>query len=128
MKTKTIISITLITSLLLLTPTISAIQNQPNQKNNKTKTNINHYIRNIKNIIDEPPQNFLIFYFLIMISLNIRIIFVSNLAITPGDDFWGDIDIKRPFFALILITLYWRFAFWYNFFDKIAEKNNWELP
>ena len=126
-KSNNVSIIILIVFLLFITPSISAIQ--ISSTHNAAESILsNQHIKNFIDLIDEPPQSFLILYLLIMSFLTIRINLISNIAITAGDDFWGDIDIQHPFFAIILLTLVWRFAFWYNFFDKIAENNNWELP
>lgn len=63
-----------------------------------------------------------------MILLQIRMLLLTPLAITPSDEYWGSYEIKNYFFAAILFTLIYRYAFWYVLFHNIAERNNWELP
>ena len=128
MNTKIVIGIFFSSTILLLSPSISAIQplsiDQTTESATCLKTSISPYVDTISN--DEPPPWFTIFYTIIMLSLNSRILLVTPLAITPGGEYWGDFEIQSYFFTLILMTLVYRFAFWYILFDKIIEKNNWD--
>jgi len=130
MKTKIIPGILLITGLLLLSPSITAIQlpslDQTPTSTTYPKTSIPPTINT--HSTDSPPPGFTLFYTVIMLSLHARILLITPLAITPGGEYWGDFEIQSYFFALILMTLIYRFAFWYTLFDKIIEQNNWELP
>jgi hypothetical protein len=74
------------------------------------------------------PPWFTLLNILIMHSLRIRILFITPLAVTFLGGFPGEYEIKSYILFFILITQIYRFAFWYNFLDKIAEKNNWEFP
>ena len=78
--------------------------------------------------LDDPPQWFTILYSTIIFSLQGRILLVTPLAITEGDGYWWDYDINSYVFFFLLLTLVYRFAFWYTFLHKIAENHNWELP
>ena len=126
MKTKIVIGIIFSSTILLLSPSISAIQplsiDQTTESATYLKTSISPYVDTISN--DEPPPWFTIFYTIIILSLNARILLITPLAITPGGEYWGDFEIQSYFFTLILMTLVYRFAFWYTLFDKIIEKNN----
>ena len=130
MKKKIVIGILFVSSILLMMPSISAIQlisvDQANESTAYIQTHFSRYLDKLPS--DIPPPGFTFFYMLIMLSLNARILIVTPLAITPGDDFWGDYDINSYVFSFLLLTLVYRFAFWYTFFEKIAEKNNWDLP
>ena len=128
MKTKIVIGIIFSSTILLLSPSISAIQplsiDPTTESATYLKTSISPYVDTISN--DEPPPWFTIFYTIIILSLNARILLITPLAITPGGEYWGDFEIQSYFFTLILMTLVYRFAFWYTLFDKIIEKNNWD--
>ena len=130
MKRKIIIGIFFFSSMLLVMPSNSAIQfNSIDNANESTAYIQTHFSRYLDNLpSDIPPPWFSFVYMLIMLSLNARILIVTPLAITPTGEYWGDFEINSYFFFLILFTLVYRFAFWYTFFEKIAEKNNWELP
>ena len=130
MKRKIVIGIFFVSSMLLVMPSNSAIQfNSIDNANESTayiKTNFSRFLDNLSS--DIPPPWFTFFYTLIMLSLNARIVIITPLAITPTGEYWGDFEINSYFFSLILLSLVYRFAFWYIFFEKIAEKNNWDLP
>jgi len=130
MKTMIVIGIFFVSSMLLVMPSNSAIQfNSIDNANESTAYIQTHFSRYLDNLpSDIPPPWFSFVYMLIMLSLNARILIVTPLAITPTGEYWGDFEINSYFFFLILFTLVYRFAFWYTFFEKIAEKNNWELP
>jgi len=111
-------------------PINSAFQsNMIDNKNESIK-----YIKNlfskylVELIVDTPPQWFTFLYKLIILSLYARIESITPLAIIPTGEPGKYYEINSYFFFLILLTLVYRFAFWYKFFDKIAEENNWELP
>ena len=130
MKTKIVIGIFLVSSILLMIPSTSAIHfNSIDNANESTayiQTHFTRYIDNLPN--DLPPPWFTYFFTLIMLSLNARILIVTPLAITPTGGYWGDFfEINSYFFFFILLTLVYRFAFWYVLFEKIAERNNWDL-
>ncbi len=129
MKIKIVIGIFFVSSMLLMTPSISAIQllsgNQEHDSTASIKTDFSRYVEDLS--IDIPPPWFTFFHTFIMISLNARILMVTPLAITPGDDFWGDYDINSYAFFFLLLTLVYRFAFWYTFLHKIAENHNWDV-
>lgn len=97
-----------------------------NESTANIKTHFSRYLDNLPS--DIPPPWFTFFYTLIMLSLNVRILIVTPLAITPTGEYWGYFEINSYFFFFILFTLVFRFAFWYTLFEKIAEKNNWDLP
>jgi hypothetical protein len=130
MKTKIAIGIFFISSILLVMPSISAIQlisvDQANESTAYIKTQFSRYLDDLPS--DTPPPWFTFFYTLIMLSLSARIIIVTPLAITPTGEYWGYFEINSYFFFLILLTLVYRFAFWYTLFEKIAEINNWDIP
>lgn len=131
MRKKIVIGIFFVLSMLILMPSNSAIQfNSIDNTNESTayiKTNFSRFLDNLSN--DTTPPWFTFFYMLIILSLNARILIVTPLAITPTGEYWGDFfEINSYFFFLILLSLVYRFAFWYIFFEKIAEKNNWDLP
>jgi hypothetical protein len=109
-------------------PSISSIQlNHANINNNENlKTGILDFF--IKISKDPAPKWFTFFYYLIMLSLNLRIVLVTPFAVKPGGEYWWSYEVNSYFFCLILLTLVYRFAFWYNLFDRILEKNNWERP
>jgi len=107
----------------------TSIQDAIDNANESTAYIQTHFSRYLDNLpSDIPPPWFSFVYMLIMLSLNARILIVTPLAITPTGEYWGDFEINSYFFFLILFTLVYRFAFWYTFFEKIAEKNNWDLP
>ena len=130
MNTKIVLGIFFVMILILMMPSISSIQLISADKTNESivysKTDFYRYLDNLPNEI--PPKWFIFFYTIIMLSLNFRIEFLTPLAITPTGEYWGSFEINSYFFFIILLTLVYRFRFWYNFFDKILEKNNWELP
>jgi hypothetical protein len=116
--------------ILLLMPINSAFQFNMIDNKNKSidylKTHFSKYLTKLTS--DTPPQWFTSLYKLIILSLYARIGIITPLAIIPNGEPGKYFEINSYFFFLILLTLVYRFAFWYNFFDKIAEKNNWELP
>jgi len=129
MKTKILIGIFFVSTILLIMPSISSVQllsiDQKRQSIDILKI---PFYKNLDGLaINEPPEWFSYFYNMIIHSLNKRIEIVTPLAITPGGERWGDFEINSYFFCLILFTLVYRFTFWYNLFEKIAEKNNWDL-
>jgi len=131
MKTMIVIGIFFVSSMLLVMPSNSAIQfNSIDNANESTayiQTHFSKYLDNLPS--DIPPPWFTLFYTLIMLSLNARIVIVTPLAITPTGEYWGDFfEINSYFFFFILLTLVYRFAFWYTLFEKIAERNNWDPP
>jgi hypothetical protein len=130
MKTTNKINIFLISSLLLLVPLISTIQTAALQQVYKPTVHMKPlFSTHLDNQPeDEPPQWFTRIYTIIIVLLHIRILFLIPLAITLTDEYWGSFEIKSYFFASILFTLIYRFAFWYVLFHNIAERNNWELP
>ncbi len=130
MKTKIVFGIFFVSILLLIVPSISAIQLISADNSNETISPINTDVSKDLNELptDTPPQWFTLFYNLIILSLNARIVIVTPFAITPTGEYWGQYDVNSYFFFLILLTLVYRFAFWYNFFDKISEKYNWDFP
>ena len=122
MGKKIIIGTMLVLTLLLLMPSSAALYS-PSLTSHSTTS---YTIINDPPECD-PPQWFTIAYSMIIYSLQGRIILVTPLAITPSDDFWGDYDIKSYVFFFLLLTLVYRFAFWYTFLHQIAENNNWDL-
>ena len=130
MKTKIVLGIFFVLIVLLMMPSISTIQlisaDDTNESIGYANTDFYGYLDNLP--CDIPPRGFTFFYTLIMLSLYFRIEIITPLAITPTGEYWGAFEINSYFFCLILLTLVYRFAFWYNFFEKISEKNNWELP
>ncbi len=130
MKTKIVLGIFSVSILLLLMPSISAIQLTLENNTNETLANIKTDVSNELDELpaDTPPQWFIFFYHFIKLSLDARIILITPLAITPTGEYWGQFEVNSYFFFFILLTLVYRFAFWYNFFDKISEKNNWDFP
>ena len=129
-KTRILLGILFVTSLLLLIPSNSALQLNSIDNTIKSREHIQTiYSRYLENLPDEtPPVWFTFFFNTIMLFLSARILFITPLAITPSDEYWGAYDINSYVFFFILLTLVYRFAFWYILFDKIAERNNWELP
>jgi hypothetical protein len=130
MKKKIVFGIIFVSIILLIMPSISAVQlnlvDNLTQINENLKTDI---IKVLHKLTTKPaPKWFTIFYLFIMLSLSFRIELLTPLAITPSGEYWGQYEVKSYFFCLILLTLVYRFAFWYNFFDRIIEKNNWEVP
>ena len=129
MKKRIIIGVILVLTIILLAPTISAFKPYE-KKNNMIDESVKNYFSKFlkKQILDEPPSWYVTLRLLLLLSLLIRISILTPLAITPSDEYWGAYEIKSYFFAFILFTLVYRFAFWYILFDKIAEKNNWDIP
>jgi len=129
MKKKIIIYVILILCIILLAPISSAInlktKNQTKNITDDNKTNLSKYIETLS--VDTPPKWFNLLYTIIMLSLNIRIVTLTPLAITPTGEYWGSYDVNNYFFFAILFTLVFRFAFWYNVFHNTAERNNWDL-
>ena len=123
MNTKLLVLMTGIVSLLLLMPSSAALYSPSSTSHSTTSYTI---INDLP--VSDPPQWFTIAYAMIIYSLQGRIILVTPLAITPGDDFWGDYDVESYVFFFLLLTLVYRFAFWYTFLHQIAENNNWDLP
>ena len=130
MKTMMVVGIFFVASLLLVVPSISAIQFisvvQANESPASIHSQFSRYVDHLP--CDIPPSWFTSLFTVIMLSLNARILLVTPLAVTPGGEYWGDFEINSIFFYLILFTLVYRFAFWYTLFDRIAEKHNWDLP
>lgn len=129
MKKRIIIGIFIVLIIILLAPTISAINHKPINENDKADGFIKSYLSKFleDHPLDTPPSWFYYLYNIIMLSLNVRILILTPLAITPSDEYWGAYDINNYFFFFILFTLVYRFAFWYKLFHKIAERNNWDL-
>lgn len=130
MKTKIVIGIFFVLSMLLVMPSNSAIQFNSIDSVNESTAYIKIHFSKYFNILTSgiPPPWFTFFYTLIMLSLNARIVIVTPLAITPTGEYRGYFEITSYFFFFILFTLVFRFAFWHTLFEKIAEKNNWDLP
>lgn len=129
MKTKILIGIFFVSTILLIMPSISSVQllsiDQKMQSIDVLKI---PFYKNLDGLaINEPPEWFSYFYNMIIYSLNIRINIVTPLAINPSGEHWGEFEVNNIFFFIILLTLVYRFAFWYNLFEKIAERNNWDL-
>ena len=123
MNTKLVVIMTGMVSLLLLMPSSAAL----NSSSSTSHSNTNYpFIDDLP--VSDPPQWFTIMYSIIIYSLQGRIILITPLAITPGDDYWGDYDINSYLFFFLLLTLVYRFAFWHTFLHQIAENNNWDLP
>jgi len=122
MNTKLVVIMTGIVSLLLLMPSSAALYSPLSTSHSTTNYT---FIDDLP--LSNPPQWFSILYFIIIYSLQGRIILVTPLAITPGDDFWGDYDINSYVFYFLLLTLVYRFAFWYTFLHQIAENHNWDI-
>lgn len=130
MKTKILFGVLFISFVLFLMPSVPALQFKTIDNTNESLENFKiDFSKDLKKISkDEPPQWFILFYTIIMLSLQIRFEILTPLAIKDFGGYFGGIEINSYFFALILMTLVYRFAFWYNFFDKISEKNNWDFP
>jgi len=111
-------------------PSISSLElnlvDNSNRKNENLKTDFLGLFSKLSK--DPAPKWFTLLFIFIMLSLSIRIEILTPLAITPGGEYWGQYEVNNYFFCLILMTLIYRFAFWYNLFDRILEKNNWERP
>ena len=123
MKTKLVLSIICIVSLLLLIPNCAALP-YPSPASHSTTS-----FMSIDDLpVSDPPRWFTILYTIIIFSLKGRIVLVTPLAITPGDDYWGDYDIISYVFFFLLLTLVYRFAFWYTFLHNLAEHYNWDIP
>ena len=129
MKKRIIVGILLVLTLILLAPTISAFNSiSKNKTDQLAETNNNYFLKYLKKqTLDEPPSWFTFLHTFIMLSLNIRILLLTSLAVTPSSEYWGAFEIKSYFFAFILFTLIYRFVFWYKLFHNIAERNNWDI-
>jgi len=129
LKSRILIFSVFISVILLITPSISSIQfNHINIENNNKNITTNILCLLNKIFKDPAPKWFTFFYYLIILSLNLRIVLVTPFAVKPGGEYWWSYEVNSYFFCLILLTLVYRFAFWYNLFDRILEKNNWERP
>jgi len=130
MKIRIIFGVFIVIILLLLMPSISSIQLKTIEKDKNPMVILRKEISvDFKDMPkDAPPHWFMLFYTIIMLSLQIRFEILTPLAIKDFGGYFGGIEINSYFFCLILTTLIYRFAFWYNFFDKISEKNDWDLP
>ena len=93
-----VIGIFFVSSMLLVMPSNSAIQfNSIDNANESTayiQTHFSKYLDNLPS--DIPPPWFTFFYTLIMLSLNVRILIVTPLAITPTGEYWGNFSILCP--------------------------------
>ena len=130
MKTKILFGVLFVSFVLLLIPSVPALQLITIDKANESLENFKiDFSKDLKKISkEEPPEWFLFFYTIIMLSLMVRFEILTPLAVKDFGGYFGGVEINSYFFALILMTLVYRFAFWYNFFDKISEKNNWDFP
>lgn len=130
MNLKLVIGIFFVSIILLVMPVNSAFQfNMIDNKNESIKYMKTHFSKYLENLpSNTPPPWFTFLYKFIILSLSARIEIITPLAITPTGEPGKYYEINSYFFFLILLTLVYRFAFWYNFFDKIAEKNNWDIP
>ena len=122
MNTKLVVIMTGIVCLLILMPSSASLYSPSSRSHSTT-----NYTCIGNPTLNNPPQWFSILYSIIISSLQGRILLVTPLAITPGDDFWGDYDINSYVFSFLLLTLVYRFAFWYTLLHQIAENHNWDI-
>ena len=122
MKIKLVLSSICIVILLLTIPHSAALPYHSAVSHSNTS------FMSIKDMpVSDVPLWFTTLYTIIIYSLKGRIVLVTPLAITPGEEYWGDYDIISYAFFFLLLTLVYRFAFWHTFLHKIAENHNWDI-
>jgi len=108
--------------LLLSMPSSTAIQYLP------TTSSVPSNQSSLQNKpLDSPPAWFSVLYTIIIYSLQKRIVFITPLAITPTGSQDPYYEVNNYVFFLLLLTLVYRFAFWYTFLHKIADKHGWDI-